>query len=307
MKIPFCAGVYTMSNDLMDMLKYEDPVQGHLCAGNEAAFSSYGENPSASFMTRFKNFFGHLHDNLFGLVNTETLAKEMGEIKNIDFKSMENKHRQAVQIANKIGYVDIGKINVPRVHGLKGQMVDYGKLLMDYADMGTLIEKMLDNVYRTLSLFINDPSMIRSVTSTQTLNIDTLERHRAKYHSLIRSLIEEDEAGNVILFNKTYKSNAALAQSFGYVPKLKGTVDLKQMNAIADKIKLIRHQMVLLVESTETVGSSQKPNMKVLHAISDLLYNSGLAVQDYGTYIHRVNNYVGVCNSIAEEVIRAKK
>lgn len=278
------------------------PEQMLYIGGVESASAGYDDDPTPLFMKRFKNLFGHLHDNIFSLFNSKFVDSSKEQLDQIDLRGLDRVQKSAMGKVQKMGFIEAGRIVVPTVAGLTGKIDEYGLVLNEYSDMREQVDRYLDQVIKNLSIFVNDPIEMRSVTMVGQLTaIDPLVKYRAKYHSKIRDNVKEDHGSNAVSLALMVKNANALKDAFDQSNKLAKILDIDALRKVAAKVSQIKHMMTLLVDVAD--GNSQrKPHPKVLHAISDLLYNAGTVVQDYGTYVYRVNNYILICEGIAKEI-----
>lgn len=268
-------------------------------AGLEAFSANAGDKATPHIIQRFVNIYDHLATTLFDRKILSSLyPAQSGE--RFTIQQLTHAQKKFRDHVDRYGYMNMSACPVPSVVGLKTSLLDYSIALSNYTDFGIRVEKGLDQTYRLLAEILNADDALSSLSTTSRLTgIDTHLKYRARYNADMQKNIGETQATTEIPYGKLVRSNKEMIQTFDHRNGFEKTLDEKTKNNIENLVSKIA--MLMNNVANDVASSDAAVNGRVVSALSNLLFEVGQMTRDYGTYLFRINAFIGVVDGVIAE------
>lgn len=271
-------------------------------AGLEAFSASATDKAAPHIIQRFVNIYDHLATSLFNPKMLSALYPQ-DIVTPADQSKLTFAQKRFKEHVDKHGYMAMASCPVPSVVGLNASLLDYSIALANYTDFGTRVSLTLNSAYSLLAEVLNASDALSSVsTATRFVGIDTHLKYRARYNADLKRVVGEVKPTTEIPYGKLVRSNKEFLQTFDHRNSFERTLDEKLKNDIERTVNKIANLMNTV--ATDVTRDNADVNGRVISALSNLLFEIGQMTRDYGTYLYRINELIGVVDGVTSEVLR---
>lgn len=270
-------------------------------AGLEAHTANAMDKAAPHIIQRFVNIYDHLATTLFNPKLLSQLYPDSNG-QRVTIPQLTFTQKRFKDHVDRYGYLNMSACPVPSVVGLKGSLLDYSMALANYTDFGTRVAKTLDETYRLLAEVLNANDALGSISTTSRfVGIDTHLKYRARYGADMQRIIGETKPTTEIPYGKLVRSNKEFIQIFDHRNSFERTLDEQTKNKIEQTVNKIANLMNNV--ATDVTRDNAEVNGRVVSALSNLLFEIGQMTRDYGTYLFRINELIGVVDGVTSEVL----
>ncbi len=290
-------------NDINAMFQ-DRPIEDQvISAGLEAFSMGAAGKVTNTLIEKFTNIFDAINSKLLSRENISSLFPRFGDTGQI--AAITRSQQIFITKANEVGYIKVAETQVPGIPGLKAPLLKYAEVLSDYHEFGDRVNATLLPTRKLISELVNVEDSLRSMSTIGRFNqLDDLLKYRTKFHADIKTVIGEDNSGDQIAYGRLVSNNTEMSKIFDVRNRLKDVISEKAQSAVMDSIDIIQWAMNDIAAKITDETATNKPNAQVVARLSEALFNTATMVQDYGVYLHRVNQFMQVVDAIAATKIK---